>query len=85
MVNTLQGFSKSVDLSFKYTREDISTLKMKAAFLEEKLKELNKIDFELSLEENADGFVVENFDQSSFQGKFFKDETMTPNFDHLDK
>lgn len=37
-----------------------------------------EIDYKLDLENNVDGFVVTNFDQGKFQGKFFKDESLTP-------
>lgn len=37
-----------------------------------------KIDYKLDLQNNIDGFVVTNFNQDSFQGKFFKDESLTP-------
>ena len=37
-----------------------------------------KIDYFLDLESGEDGFTIENLDQNKFQGKFFKDEELTP-------
>jgi iron-sulfur cluster insertion protein len=40
------------------------------------------IDFKLDIENNSDGFVINNHEQHNYQGKFFKDDSLTP--DHLE-
>ncbi len=39
-----------------------------------------KIDFILDIKNSEEGFHFENFDEKNFRGKFFKDETKTPDF-----
>ena len=39
-----------------------------------------RIDYLLDPTTNKDGFVIENFDESNYVGKFFKDETKMPDF-----
>ncbi len=38
----------------------------------------SKLDFLFDETQNIDGFIVENFNQENFQGKFFKDTSMLP-------
>ncbi len=40
-----------------------------------------KIDYLLNTETNEEGFVVENYDQNKYHGKFFKDKSTLPDFD----
>ncbi len=40
-----------------------------------------KLDFVLDPETNEEGFVVDNFAGDLYKGKFFKDPSMTPNWD----
>lgn len=37
-----------------------------------------KLDFLFDETQNIDGFIVENFNQDLYQGKFFKDPTLLP-------
>ncbi len=37
------------------------------------------VDYQL-LEDRSEGFVLENFDQYLYHGKFYKDKSLTPNF-----
>ena len=39
-----------------------------------------RIDYLLDPTSNKDGFVIENYDEANYVGKFFKDETKMPVF-----